>query len=233
MGLRNQVGAGRTVWRRAWRTGAAGALLGLCGCTSISIQPACPAELEVGASGPVRANEQDAGAIPIYRWDVTPADAGTFENPAAANTSFQALKEGTAVIRLTAGDGLYEVRSTCQTVIRGAAAVAVSMVAVPPRPTVGQTVTLTCQSVGQTVATSFTIRQVEGPSIRLTETAPGVVTLVPAIPGTPRFECVGETADGQTSSPNFLALTVIAASGNDNGNQNGNQNTNDNGGGRR
>lgn len=212
---------------------AAAGLLALCGCTSISIQPSCPAELQVGESGGVRANELNAGEIPIYKWEVFPSDAGTFENRAAANTNFQALKEGTADIRLTAGDGLYEVRASCQTIIRGAAAVAVSMAAAPPSPTVGQTVTLTCQSVGQTAATLFTIRQVEGPSIRLTEAAPGVVTLVPAIPGTPRFECVGETADGQTSAPNFLTLTVITGGGNTNGNQNGNQNTNDNGGGRR
>ncbi len=212
---------------------AAAGLLALCGCTSISIQPSCPAELQVGESGPVRANELNPGAIPIYEWEVFPADAGSFENRAAANTNFQALKEGTAEIRMTAGDGIYEVRASCQTIIRGAAAVAVSMAAVPSSPTVGQTVTLTCQSVGQTAATTFTIRQVEGPSIRLTQTAPGVVTLVPAITGTPRFECVGETADGQMSSPNLLTLTVTAGGGNGNGNQNGNQNTNDNGGGRR
>ena len=41
-------------------------LLGLSGCTSISIAPLCPDELEVGESGTVRANERDPGAIPTY-----------------------------------------------------------------------------------------------------------------------------------------------------------------------
>ena len=89
------------------------------GCDSISIEPSCPAELAVGESGTVAANEQNPGAIPTYLWQVFPPDAGTFTNPQELVTEFQALKEGEVVIRLTAGDGLYQVVSACTTRIQG------------------------------------------------------------------------------------------------------------------
>lgn len=212
------------------------------GCTGISIQPSCPRELQVGGSGRVAANEVNPGAIATYRWEAIPAEAGRFDNPAAASTMFQALREGAVQLRLTASDGLYQVISSCTTEIRGSTAVAVALSANPAQPMTSQTVTLTCLSLGQTAVTSFVIEQIEGPRIRLTETSPGVVTLVPLIAGSPRFQCIGESSIGEMSAPSFLTLAVTLAStdntnenqnNNDNENGNDNGNMNDNGGGRR
>lgn len=198
-------------------------------CTSISINPTCPSELRVGQSGPVDANEENPGGIPIYRWQVIPAGAGTFDNAAAHQTTFQAIREGTAEIRLTAGDGLFQVISSCTIVISGAAPLAVALTASPVQSAVGDTVTLTCRSIGQTPATMLAIEQVEGPRIHLTPGAAGVVTLVPVIAGSPRFRCIGKTAAGEESDPSFVTLTVRAADGTDNDNDNQNTNANDNG----
>ena len=122
----------RTSWKyRAWRRARSWFRAGcpafsltvvaiaLGGCDSISIQPSCPVELAVGESGTVAANEQNPGAIPNYLWQVFPPDAGTFTDPQVPVTEFTALKEGEVVIRLTAGDGIYQVVSACTTHIEG------------------------------------------------------------------------------------------------------------------
>lgn len=202
----------------------------------ISVAPTCPQELQIGDSGPVRANEVNPGAIPLYRWDVEPATAGRFTNPALNNTTFQALEAGTARLRLRAADGIYEVTAYCEVRVAGAAELAVALSALPPTATTGQTVTLSCASVGATPATTRTITQTSGPRIRLNPVSEGVVTLVPLIAGSPEFECVGRSDDGRQTPPSRLTLTVAApGNDNDNGNDNGNNNDNgnDNGGGRR
>jgi len=204
----------------------------------ISVSPTCPNELMIGESGQVRANEINPGAIPLYEWDVDPTDAGRFENPALNETTFQALAEGSARLRLRAADGIYQVTAYCDVRISGAAAFAVSLTASPAAPETGQMVTLTCESVGTTELTELAINQTLGPRIQLTEVSEGVVTLTPLITGMPVFQCIGTSAGGEMSAPSTLTLTVVAGddgndNDNDNGNDNGNDNDNGNGGGRR
>lgn len=214
-------------------------LMGLqAGCgPMISVAPTCPEELRIGESGPVEANEVDPGAIPLYEWDVDPTTAGRFANATLNNTTFQALEEGTARLRLRAADGLFQVTAFCEVRVTGAAELAVSLTAAPASPVIGQTVTLTCASIGTTEATTRTIMQTFGPRISITEVSEGVVTLVPLIAGTPVFECVGMTDAGAASEPSELTLNVIDSDDNDDGNDNGNDddddNGNDDGGGRR
>ena len=200
-------------------------------CTSIAVSPTCPAELQVGESGEVAANEVNPGGVPLYLWEVFPSDAGTFANREAPDTTFQATEEGTVTIRLTAADGIYQVQASCTTIISGAAPLAVTLSAVPQQPTVGQSVTLTCRSIGEIPATTFTIEQIEGPRIVLRPLSEGVVSLTPVIAGAPRFSCVGVADDGMESAPTSLTLNVAPldnANGNDNDNDNDNSNANDN-----
>ena len=103
-------------------------MVSLGGCMRIWIEPSCPASLPVGESGPVKANEQNPGAVPTYRWEVFPAEAGTFENPTDADTTFQSQSEGEAILQLTASDGLFQVVAQCRTTIEPA-------VTVPPADT--------------------------------------------------------------------------------------------------
>lgn len=217
-------------------------LSALGGCTAISIAPTCPEELRVGESGTVRANEMDAGAIPTYRWEVFPSDAGVFEDSTATETAFEARKEVDVVIRLTASDGLYQVISQCSTRIRGAIAVAVALEASPNPALVGETVTLTCSSIGEGDAVAPAIEQVEGDDVELTDVSDGVAEFTPTQIGDRTFRCVGESADGEQSEPAFVTVVVTSVpDGNENDNDNGtenenandNDNTNDNGNGGR
>src|SRR3990172_7320399 len=96
-------------------------VLGLVGCTGISVAPSCPNELRVNESAPVLANEINPGAIAKYFWEVIPAQVGRVTDPTKPSTMFEATGEGEAVIRLTASDGLYQVISQCQTRVAGTA----------------------------------------------------------------------------------------------------------------
>ena len=97
------------------------ALLAHGGCTSISIAPSCPNELQVDESAPLLANEINPGAIAKYLWEVLPPQIGQVTDPTMPSTTFKATGEGEAVIRLTASDGLYQVISECQTRVAGTA----------------------------------------------------------------------------------------------------------------
>ena len=96
------------------------ALLLIGGCTGISIAPSCPNELQVDESGPLVANESNGGAIAKYLWEVIPPEIGEVADKTKPSTTFKAIKEGEAVIRLTASDGLFQVTSECQTRVAGA-----------------------------------------------------------------------------------------------------------------
>ena len=91
------------------------------GCTGISIAPSCPNELKAGESAPLLANEINPGAIAKYLWEVVPPQVGRVTDPTKPSTTFEAVVEGDAVIRLTASDGLYQVISQCQTRVAGVA----------------------------------------------------------------------------------------------------------------
>lgn len=197
------------------------ALCILTGCTGISIAPSCPAELEVGQSGTVWANEEDPGAVPTYLWEAVPSDAGTFDDPAAPVTSFQASKEGEVTIRLTATDGLFQAVSQCQiSVITGA--IAVVSLEVEPDPVVVEGAgILSCSSVGDADAVAFTLEQLDGSPVTLTQLAEGVASFTPAETGELTFRCVGTTEDGRASEPSDLTVSVAEPPDGENGDDGG------------
>ncbi len=184
------------------------ALCILTGCTGISIAPSCPAELEVGQSGTVWANEEDSGAVPTYLWEAVPSDAGTFADPAAPVTSFQALKEGEVTIRLTATDGLFQAVSQCQTTVIAEALAVVSLEVEPDPVVVEGAGILSCSSVGEAAAVTFTLEQLDGTPVTLMPLAEGVALFTPTEAGELTFRCVGTTEDGRASEPSDLIVSV-------------------------
>lgn len=181
----------------------------LAGCTGISVAPACPEELEVGQSVAVRANEENPGAIPTYTWEVFPSQAGTFADPSAPVTSFEAAKEGELTIRLTASDGLYQVVVECQISVIMTTSVVVSLTADPDPAVVGAATILSCSSAGETEAVTRTIEQLDGATVSLTVGEEGVATFTPDEVGELTFQCIGAGEDGRRSAPMVLTVSVI------------------------
>ncbi|MEK7732329.1 MAG: hypothetical protein AAB363_10785, partial [Planctomycetota bacterium] len=70
-------------------------------------------------SAPLLANEVNPGEIAKYLWEVVPPQVGRVTDPTKPSTMFEATGEGEAIIRLTAGDGLYQVISQCQIRVAG------------------------------------------------------------------------------------------------------------------
>lgn len=203
----------------------------LTGCTAISIDPECPEELRVGESGTVLANEKDPGAVPTYLWEVFPAGAGVFDDETAPKATFTAQHEVDIVIRLTASDGLYQMVAQCSTRIRGAVGLAVALDADPASALVGETVALTCTSIGEDEAIALAITQVGAGLVELTRVSDGVSTFTPTQIGDLTFQCVGENADGRHSEPAPVSVSVTlspSANENDNTSDNGNDNAADN-----
>ena len=198
----------------------------LSGCTSISVEPSCPDELEVGQSGTVMANERNPGEIPTYAWEAFPADAGTFNDSSAPNTSFLAQKEGEVVIRLTASDGLYQMIAECRITVVPSVDVSVSFQVDPDPAVLGESAILFCSSVGETEAVTLTLEQVDGPMVTLSPLSEGVATFTPQEIGELAFSCVGATEEGRQSEPSVVTVSVTASP---NGNGNDNTNENDNG----
>lgn len=210
----------------------AGLTLAVGSCTAISIEPACPNELRVGESGPVRSNVRNPGAAASYMWEVFPADAGVFANENAADTTFEAQQAGEAIIRLTASDGLYQVVSQCSTLVAGTVGVGVGVEVGPDPAVVGEPASLTCTSIGTVEATLFAIVLLEGGPLDLNIDEPGIATFTPTQIGDLTFRCVGGSDDGRQSEPAFITVAVVTApvdNGIDNGDgENGNANVNDN-----
>ena len=199
------------------------------GCTAITVDPLCPGELRVGETGQVLAREKEPGHIASYLWEVFPATAGSFANPLAPDTTFQALEEGEATIRLTAGDGLYQVVAEGTVVIAGVADVAVKLEADPADPVVDDTVTLTCTAIGADPVSSFDILQTVGVDVNLSEIDPGVVRFTATDVDELTFRCRGTGEAGSQSEDAFVTVQVTTGSaGNDNANDNANDNTEDN-----
>ncbi len=232
------LGRGRHLHRRLTRCSPASGILLVaattwCGCAAISIEPSCPNELEVGGSGPVRANQENPGSIPSYLWEVFPSDAGSFGNSAAPDTTFHAEREVDVVIRLTASDGLFQVISGCSTRIVSSAAPVVTLEAIPNPAVVGNDVMLTCASVGETQAALLTVTQVEGADVTLTDLIPGVVTFKAEQAGDFTFQCVGESAGGTQSEPASVTVGVDPATDDTSDDSDGgDDDASDNGGGR-
>jgi hypothetical protein len=189
----------------------------------------------VGETGSLEANEEDTGAVPWYAWEVFPGDAGTIGDATLPSTTFQASKTGNATFRLTAGDGLWQVISECETEIITFASIVVTLSASTTGVTAGETVTLTCSTGRVVTEGTRTIDQIDGPEVTLTQTAEGVVTFTPDEGGEYTFECVAASADGEQVVSNLLAVTVAGSSDDqDNDNSGGdtddNSNVNDNDG---
>lgn len=181
------------------------------GCDGISIAPSCPNTLQVGQSAPVVANETNPGAVPKYTWTVEPANAGTFEDPTAAQTNFTAQTPVTATVTLTASDGLYQVISQCHIEIgagTGGGALTVRLTSSPARPTTGSSVILTCTASSGGPATSFVIDQTAGTALTITPGAAGVATVTPTAAGDYTFRCVGSSASGEQSTPATVTISV-------------------------
>lgn len=187
----------------------------LTGCGRISIAPSCPDRLEVGQSGVVSANEQNPGAIPTYRWEVLPSDAGGFDDPDAPVTTFEALKEGDAIIQLTASDGLFQVIAQCPlTVTMIGFTDVVILLEVDPNPlTVGETGLIFCDSVGETEAVTRALEQIGGALVELTVIDEGFWTFVTQVLGNVTFRCIGTSSDGQTSEPGVVTISVAPSTG--------------------
>lgn len=179
------------------------------GCTYISVDPECPDELEVGASGSVWANEKNPGAIPIYQWEAVPSDAGTFADATVPNTDFTAAKEGAVVIRLMASDGLFRFLGECHLTVVAPGDVAVSLTVDPDPPIVGEEAILFCSSVGEAEAVTRGVEQVEGPSVTLSVLSEGVATFSPTEVGELTFSCTGETASGRPSEASVVTVSVV------------------------
>jgi hypothetical protein len=178
------------------------------GCFSISVAPSCPSELGVGETGAVWANEENTGAIPTYKWEVEPTDAGTFQNPDQPSTNFTAQKAGDAIIRLTAADGLYQVVSRCTTRILFSGTVGVLLTVDPSPITIGENAILFCSSTGEITPTTLSLAQTAGPDVMLMPLSQGVATFTPQQAATLSFQCVGQSADGQTSAPSTVTVVV-------------------------
>ncbi len=183
------------------------------GCTRITVAPSCPPQLAVGQSGPVRANAQQPGAVPTYLWEVIPPEAGTFTDPSALDTTFQALQVGEAVIRLTASDSLFQMIAECTTTVGTEAAGGVSVTVGPSPAVVGQSATVRCISTGTVAAVVRTIEQTAGEPVVLQVVAAGEATFTPTVEGSLTFQCTGEDAAGVLSAPAFATVQVNAAGG--------------------
>lgn len=188
------------------------------GCARISVAPSCPSELEIGESATLQANEQNPGAIPTYKWEVLPSEAGEFDPSDAPVTSFLAKEFGQATIRLTAADGLYQVTAICDITIVEAGDVAVSLSVDPEPPIVGEQATVVCRSVGETVAETRTMEQADGAPVELTFASEGVATFTPGEPGDLTFTCIGLSAGSRESEASTLTVTVVSPSDNDDDN---------------
>lgn len=186
------------------------ALACVTGCIEIPmiwIDPECPETLRIGQTGDVVANEENPGAVPRYRWTVSPSDAGTFAAPTQADTRFTGRKAGEATLTLTAADGLFQVIDTCKVSITETE-LGVSLGFAPASPIVNDPVTLTCESVGSIEAVLLLITQTSGTDVQLTRVSPGVVTFTPTRTGALGFQCVGQSATGASSDPVPLEVTI-------------------------
>ena len=204
-------------------------LLAALGCTRISVAPSCPEELKLGESASLRANEENPGAIPTYKWEVSPSEAGEFDPLDAPVTTFLAKETGEATVRLTAADGLYQVIAECRITVLEVGDVAVSVSVSPDPPVAGEEATIACRSIGETVAETRTMEQTGGALVELDFVSEGVATFTPAQPGELSFTCVGRSAGGRESEPDTLTVLVLSEPDDDGAD---NDNDNDNGGGR-
>lgn len=199
---------GNLIRGRRTVVGSLALLVAMSGCDQISINPACPETMGVGDSAQVLAQQFNPGAIATYRWTVSPSGAGSVSNATSPNATFTATAQGTATLRLVANDGLFEVTDTCTIEVAGAAELAVALSAQPARPSVGETVTLTCRGIGTEPISQFVITSIAPTIVELTETGPGVTEFTPAESGEFNFRCQGSDANGNLSRRSDVMVNV-------------------------
>jgi len=194
------------------------ALASFCACTRITIDPQCPDEIEIGATGQLLAREANPGGIPTYSWKASPARSVRIADSDAADTSFEALAEGDVIFTLTAADGLFQMIDSCSTRIVSAEPepeidLSVALVANPTTVEIGgedPSTLLTCTRTGDTPVATFVIDQTEGPTAVLTGALPGIaVAVMPSEPDIYVFRCIGTDADGNDSEPATVTVTVV------------------------
>lgn len=179
---------------------------------AVTLAPTCPGLLNVGQSGPVQANEQNATDTTVFTWEVSPADAGTFTDPNSADTRFEPTQAGEAVLQITAVEGSSEVVAECATTVQAVAGVAVELSIDPNPPVVGQEAVLTCTSVGEVAAVVLSVAEVDGDTVTpLDVDVPGVAPITPTTAGEMTFSCVGAALTGDTTEPLLLTVTVEPA----------------------
>ncbi len=188
-------------------------LVFMAGCKDpISIQPSCPAELEVGESGQLFSNVQNPGAIATYRWRIFAVESarGEIDDPTAPDPIFTAQQPGKVFLQLTARDGLWEAESQCETEIIASTKLVVMFEADPTTAAPGETVTLTCSDIGGIEVVEFRITQPDGDEVELQETeTDGVVEFdAPDEAGELEFQCVGLDAEDNESDPATVTVTV-------------------------
>ncbi len=189
----------------------------LCGCFRITIDPQCPDQIEVGQTGDLIAHEATPGGIPRYLWQADSAGRVAIANDDEPDTTFEALRAGQVIFTLMAADGFFQMIDTCTTTIVPAGGtnpepdLSVNLIAAPAIIVIGvgdPSSLLTCTSTGTTPAT-LTIDQLDGPPAELTSVVPGIsVAVFGNQAGTYTFRCVGADAQGNSSDPATVRVTL-------------------------
>lgn len=189
---------------------AAIALLTVTGCTRITHTPQCPAQAGIGETVSITAAVSNPGQVARYAWEVIPAGGGTVADPRRVDTTFTPASNGSVTLRLHASDGLFTYINDCVIQV-GETNVAVSLLVNPEEAVIGNSILMTCTSVGDEPVISFDITQTAGETVELTPILPGVVAFDAETVGTFTFECVGESVGGIRSAP--VAGTVTVSEG--------------------
>jgi len=185
----------------------AAAVMVVSGCTRITHTPQCPEQAAVGEVVDITATVKNPGAVPRYSWEVIPSSSGTLGNADRLTTTFTPTVAGEVTLRLSAADGLFLYVDSCVINVFDAN-VEVSLLVNPEQAVIGNSVLLTCTSIGDDPASSFTITQTAGETVELIPILPGVVAFDAVTVGTFTFECVGESPGGIASDPVSGTVTV-------------------------
>jgi len=183
------------------------AVLALGGCTRITHSPQCPQQAGVGETVNIGAVVANPGAVPRYLWEVIPTGAGTFADEHSVVTTFTPSAAGQITLQLGAADGLFMYINQCIVEVISARP-EVSLLVNPEEAVIGNSVLMTCTSVGDEPAAGFTITQTTGETVELTPILPGIVAFDADTVGTFTFECVGTSTNGVASEPVVGTTTV-------------------------
>lgn len=190
------------------------ALLALGGCTRITHTPQCPAQAGVGQTVNISAAVANPGAVPRYFWEVIPEDGGTFADQRSLSTTFTLDVAREVTLQLSAADGLFLYINQCVIEVIDVD-VEVSLLVNPEEAVIGNSVLMTCSSVGDEPAVGLTITQTAGETVELIPILPGIVAFDAETVGTFTFECVGESTSGVATEPVIGTVTVSEGGGRD------------------